>query len=932
MGETIGKESTMSRQWNPAAATWALRGIRAAFAVIACISAMAVFASSALATEAISSFGVSTTTTQAGGHPDLSARFSLAEPGEPEAAQNVTVNLPEGVFGNPNAIPTCSVADFALFQCPYTSQAGTVTIRANHSGNPEFLLGTAPVYDVNVQVEGETARLGFIVPLLNLPISVPIQVRTGSDYGLRMTVAGITQVMPLEEAKMTVWGFPAADEHSNERFLPGSPNEPAGCPGKENAMCASINGQAPHPTHIYAQPLIDNPSTCTGEPLTVSLDVQTYQDPKQTTHAEDQYPATTGCDLQTFKPVLDIGLTSEAADSPSGMDITLTSPLFLSRAASPSNIRSATVTLPEGLSINPDAADGQTSCTDAQANFGSEAPAQCPNSSKIGTFEIHTPALVGPLTGSLYFGEPTPGNQYRVFMVASGFGINAKIVASVRPDPQTGRLTLSVTDLPQVPFEEFDLHVFASDRGLVATPIQCRLYQVDSVFVPWNDRLASQHSRPNLSISKGPNGAACPGEKRPFSPGLVAGMSNPVAGAFSTFSLRLAREDGDQYLRDLNFTLPDGLTGSLRGIEYCSDGAIQQAAQQLGRTEQAYPSCRTSSLIGTTNVAAGPGGHPFHAEGRMYLAGPFRGAPLSLVAITPAVAGPYDYGTQVVRVALNVDPLDAHVTAVSDSLPQIIGGVPLRMRTIQVNINRAEFMINPTNCGGSTISSQGVGDQGTVADFSSYFHAVNCANLGFEPKMTIRQLGDRKATSRSKDPSLQFDLRTRPGDANIKSLSVTLPKAFEIDQRHLGNICSRAQLEAEHCAGRQSIGTATTTTPLLDQPLTGPAYAVSGYGRLPHVVFVLAGQVTLMPEGESSSVHNGQLKTTVPVIPDAPVGHFRLTLFGGSRGYLANTRDLCSSPAVSTIEYAGQNGRRFSQKVKAKTACARSPRRKRTHR
>jgi hypothetical protein len=920
----ISKETTMSTQGNAEARFAPGRAARLTIAAALCLSVISIFAASAVASEAISSFGVTSSTTQAGGHPDLSATFSLAEPGEPEAAKNITVNLPEGVFGNPNAIPTCSVSDFALFQCPYTSQVGTVTVRANYSGDSEFLLGTAPVYDLNVQVEGETARFGFVVPLLNLPISVPIHVRTGSDYGLRMTVAGITQLMPLQEAKITIWGFPASDEHSDERFLPGNSTEPSGCPGKATAQCASGNGQAPHPTHILPEPLIDNPSTCTGQPLTVSLDVQTYQDPGTLTHAEDQYSPTTGCNLQTFKPVLNIGLTSHEADSASGMDLTLKAPLLLSKAASPSNIRSATVTLPEGLSINPDAADGQQACTDQQANFGSEAPAECPDSSKIGTFEIHTPALVGPLVGSLYFGEPAPGQQYRVFMAASGFGINAKIVANIEPDPQTGRLTLSVTDLPQVPFEEFDLHVFSSDRGLVATPTQCRIYQVDSVFVPWNGTLATQHSNPNLSVSEGPNGASCPGQRRPFSPRLVAGMSNPIAGAFSAFSLRLDREDGDQYLSDLDFTMPPGLTGSLRGIEYCSDAAIQQAATQLGHTEERYPSCRASSQIGTTNVAAGPGSHPFHAVGKMYLAGPFKGAPLSLVTITPAVAGPYDYGTQVVRVALYIDPLDAHVTAVSDTLPQIIGGVPLRMRTIQVNIDKPNFMINPTNCTPRLIDTQGIGDQGTVTDFSSYFHAVNCAALPFKPSVTMKQLGGHRATHRAVNAGLKLDLRTRTGDANIKSVTVTLPSAFEIDQRHLGNICSEKELAETQCAGRTPIGKATTTTPLLEQPLSGPVFAVSGSGGLPRLAFILNGQVHLVPRAETTTVKGGRLQTTAPVVPDAPIGHFALTVFGGKRGYLVNTRDICVNTPVVRVGYVGQNGKAFSQQVKVATACGKS--------
>ena len=378
--------------------------------------------------------------------------------------------------------------------------------------------------------------------------------------------------------------------------------------------------------------------------------------------------------------------------------------------------------------------------------------------------------------------------------------------------------------------------------------------------------------------------------------------------------------------------MPPGLTGSLRGITYCPEPSIAAAANNPGRTEQASPSCPASSQIGTTNVAAGPGAHPFHAVGSMYLAGPFKGAPLSLVAVTPALAGPYDYGTQVVRVAINVDPLDAHVTAASDSVPQIIGGIPLRLRSIRVSIDRPGFLRNPTNCSPFAVDSQGIGDQGTVVGFSSYFHANNCATLPFKPTMTIRQLGGHKSTQRSKNPRIQFDLRTREGDANLKWISVTLPKAFAIDQRHLGNICSRAQLASERCAGRQAIGTVTTTTPLLDAPLTGPAYAVSGFGKLPHVVFILDGQVMIMPQAESSSVNNGHLKSVVPVIPDAPVGHFRLSLFGGGKGYLVNTRDLCGGDIVAKIQYLAQNGKKLAQNPSIQTACGGSKSAKRAHR
>jgi hypothetical protein len=884
-------------------------------AVAAAAVLLAIMISPAQASMQIASFTVTSSNSQAGAHPNLSTSFTLDEPGVQEAAKNVVFNAPTGLFANPSAVLRCTSSDFALEQCPSNAQVGLATIYANYEGNPSELLGTAPIYNM-APGEDQTGLLGLIVPTVGIPIQIPVAVRTATDYGLRFTVSELTQMYPLAGAELTFWGYPASPTHTLERFSKGGPGEPAGCPGSVTASCAK-GVTATIPNH----PLIDNPTVCTGQPLQSSLTVQSYQDPSHPSTEEAAYPATDACEKETFEPLLLGNLTTAETDSASGLDLEIKSPQFFGEAPAPSQLRSAIVTLPPGLTINPDAADGQSSCSDAQANFGSEGPAACPDNSKIGTFSITTPALEEPLIGSIFIGEPKPGNQYRLFLVANGSGIHVKLSGTFRPDPNTGQLSVELTDLPQAPFAEFQLHLFASDRGLLATPTHCTLYPVSGHFFPWNGVLPDLVSSDNVSLDSGPNAGECPGQVRPFHPRLAAGTSNPLAGAFSDFSLKLDRDDGDQYLGDLNFKMPPGFTGSLRGIPYCPEAAIAGAAQKLGKAEQATPSCPASSQIGTTNVAAGPGAHPFHAVGKMYLAGPFKGAPLSLVAITPALAGPYDYGTVVIRVALHIDPLTAQVSAASETMPQIIGGIPIRMRSIQVNIDKPNFTINPTNCSPLTVDSQGVGDQGTTTDFSSPFVAVNCATLPFKPKMTITQLGGHKQTKRARDPSLRFDLNTRPGDANLKSVAVTLPKAFQIDQRHLGNICSKAELAAKHCEGRQAIGTVFAQTPLLDAPLSGPAYAVSGYGILPHVAFILAGQVTIVPEAESSSVKGGHLKTVVPVVPDAPIGHFRLTLFGKGQGYITNTRDLCASPAVTTVEYGAQNGKSLTQRVRAKTAC-----------
>ena len=896
------------------------RYLCAAFSAAASLLILVALAAPAYASEGIENFKTTSSTPQAGGHPDLETSFSLQSPGEPEAAKNVIFNAPRGLFGNTNAIARCGASAFARDECSPDSQAGLITVYASYEGNSEYLLGTAPIYDLETGPE-QTALFAFIVPVLDIPIAIPVQVRTTSDYGLRFTVQDITQLTPLASAKLTFWGFPADESHDAQRFHKGEPGRPAGCAELTNTSCT-----IPLRSDLPDKPLIDNPTTCSGEPLITRLQVQTYQDPEHLTEKPSSYPAITGCDGDTFNPVLEASPTTAETDSPSGLNIELRTSQFEVHAASPSQIKSAILTMPPGFTINPDAADGQTACSDAQANFGSEGPTNCPDQSKIGTFSIGSPALNGPLSGSIYIGEPKPGNQYRLFMVASGFGMNIKLLGSFQPNPENGRLTATFEELPQLPFETFQLHLFSGERSLMATPIACTIYTISGDFFPWDASRSDKTSTQVFGLETGPHGSECPGQIRPFEPTLEAGTATPVAGAFSSFTLKLNREDGDQYLGKLNFTMPPGLTANLHGVTYCSEADIKAAAETLGKTEQADPSCPATSEIGTSNVAAGPGSHPFHAVGKIYLSGPFQGAPLSLAAITPALAGPYDYGTVVVRVALHIDPTDAHVIADSEVVPEIIGGIPIRMRSIQVNIDKPNFMINPTNCSPFVVASEGIGDQGTPASFSSYFHAVDCATLGFSPKMTITQLGGRKATKQGKEPGMQFDLNTNPGDANIRSVAVTLPRAFEIDQEHLGNLCDRSELVQDQCKGKAAIGTVIDESPLLEKPLQGPAYAVSGFAGsggsvLPRVVFILGGQVTVMPEGESTTIKGGELKTVISTVPDVPIGHFRLTLYGGSLGYLENTQNLCASPTVTNVEIDAQNGKTLTQHVKTKAAC-----------
>ena len=419
------------------------------------------------------------------------------------------------------------------------------------------------------------------------------------------------------------------------------------------------------------------------------------------TNADYPWPQGTGCDQLSFNPSLYAQPTTTATDAPSGIDVDLTVPQQVSPfVPSPSELRSAVVTLPEGFSINAGAADGKTSCSDEEAllgPFGSDAEAVCPESAKVGSLTIDSPALPGPLPGFVYLGRPQPGDRYRIFLIANGFATHVKLAGTVTPDPHTGRLEISFPNLPQTTFTSFNLHFFGSERGLLATPTQCGEYPVTTVFTPWDESLSTQESTQYFRLTTGPDGSPCPGSTRPFSPGFQAASLGHAAAAHTPFSLEVTRPDGDQNLSSLNVTAPPGFSATLKGIPYCPQSSIESAEAETytGAEQLASPSCPLASQVGESVVGAGAGTHPVYLPGKVYLAGPYRGAPLSLVVITPAVTGPYDIGSVVVREGLRVNPETAQVSTVGRPLPQIIGGVPLRLRSIRVDLNRPNFTLEP---------------------------------------------------------------------------------------------------------------------------------------------------------------------------------------------------------------------------------------------
>jgi hypothetical protein len=906
------------------------RGLAAALAAfVLAAGAGTLLTSNAGANVPIFSFTASPSTAQAGGHPNIKFqmtfgnRISSPEKGFPvdpcdcSDAKSIFTDFPGGVVGDPHATPICTQVEFGSAHCPVDSQVGVSA----------FGFGLVPVYNLE-PAGGQAGLLGLTVPLLHFPVYTIISARTGGDYGLKASVEGIgIHYFPLGELQVKLWGVPASPSNDPMRFHFGT----VVCYGFEgedeatvdwtqllgHSSCEDPKEFGPQPSNSPQKPYLDNPTSC-GEALETHLEILSYDNGTDSTEAP--WPATTGCDQLTFNPSLYAQPTAHSTDSASGLDVDLSVPQNESPTVpSSSEIHALTVTMPPGMTINPNAADGKSACADTEAEFGTPLEARCPEYAKVGTLTLDSTALPGPIPGFIYLGEPKPGDRYRLFLTADGFGTHVKLSGSVQPDPGTGQLTISFPDLPQSPFSDFDMHFFGSERGLLATPPHCGTYQVTSTFTPWDNVLPTQTSSQPFTVSTGPNGGPCPPAPSTFNPTFHAGVASNTAGAHSPFSIELNRPDGDQRLASLSVTPPPGLLATLKGIPYCSDSAIAAAMGDTGLAQQASPACPAASQIGTAITGAGAGTHPLYVPGTVYLAGPYKGEPLSLVVVTPALSGPYDLGNAVVRAALHVDPSDARITAVTDPLPQVLSGIPLRLRSIRVALDRKGFTLNPTNCSDLSVGAQAHGTEGAVAGFNEHFQLANCAILPFAPKLAVSLSGGMKRTS---NPALSATLAAPAGSANLAATSVALPHTLLLDNSHINNTCTKPELLSHTCPASSLIGSATAVTPLLDAPLQGPVYLTVGYGhKLPDVVADLNGQIRILLDGRIDTDKKGGLRTTFAGIPDAPVSKFTLNLKGGGKGLLVNSKNLCAARQVAIEKMTGQNGKRANLNATIGTNC-----------
>jgi len=592
----------------------------------------------------------------------------------------------------------------------------------------------------------------------------------------------------------------------------------------------------------------------------------------------------------------------------------------LSSLATP-DLKNATITFPQGTVLSPSATNGLQACSEAQIGFVSlepprwtTEPATCPGASKVGTVKVATPLLASPLAGSVYLAEQgnNPfGSTFAIYLSVEGSGVHVKLAGEVKTDPVSGRLTTTLRNNPQLPFSDLELTLTGGSRAPLANPTTCGKATTLSDLTPWSTPYTPD-ATPESSF---PVEGCGPTQ---FSPSFTAGTVNPIAGAFSPLTVTFSRSDRDQDLAGLSVQTPPGLLGMLSKVPLCPE---PQAT--LGK-------CSSASQIGVATVAAGPGSTPvwLPAAGQpanaVYLTGPYKGAPFGLSVVVPAVAGPFNLGTVVVRAAIHVNPRTAQIQVTSDPLPQILDGVPLQVKTVNVLINRPRFTFNPTNCAQQTISGTATSAQSTGATVSNPFAVGACAALAFHPTFQAKTQG--RASANGNGASLTVNVTQKTGQANIRKVDVQLPKLLPARLKTLQKACTGKTFDANPatCPAASDVGTARAVTPVLNVPLAGPAFLVShGGAKFPELVVVLQGQgVTVELNGETD-IRGAVTYSRFETVPDAPISSLELKLPEGPHSALATPAgSLCGKTLNMPTTITGQNGDVVKQATKIKiTGC-----------
>lgn len=893
-----------------------------------------------------SSVAASESTDQAGGHPDFTIAFALGrdQSGElPSTTLRTTFDLPPGLLGNPNDIPTCTASQLVETDpedpsnntgCPQDSQVGVTEVQLHNGGGETGFV--EPVFNIQPR-RGEPARLGFIADVY--PVFVDTELRPDRNYAVTAKIEGASSLIPLSGATTTLWGVPADESHDAQRSTAyeavhnhGVPETPSGT----------------RPSGVVPVPFMRNPTQC-GAAQGVTITATPYALPDLNSQAFAPMQPVTGCGLLQFDPHLSLSPTTALAGSASGLDANLTFPqdgLKFTNIPGEADQKRVEVTLPEGVTINAGQAEGLGACSEAdfaRETFDSEAGQGCPESAKIGTAAAVSPLLDEPAQGSLFVATPYDnpfGTLVAVYLVLRipNRGVIVKLAGEVSTDPATGQLVTTFGEppyeIPQLPVSEFRLHFREGPRSPLVTPERCGRFESTANFTSWGGQEVTTH--PTFAIASGPDGGPCPTGQLAFRPSFQGGAINNNAGSFSPYYLRIAKGAGQQDLSRISTTFPPGSLARLAGVAKCSDEQIGSAMMKTGREEIAAASCPSNSRIGHLAIGVGAGAALTYVPGDLYLADPVKGAPLSIVAIVPAVAGPFDLGTVVTRLAVSVNPVTGVVEvdgSKTDPIPHILAGIPLRVRDIRVYVDRPNFTNNPTSCdpeafratiSGAEANPLLAGDVSLVS-LSDRFQAANCAALRFRPKLSLRLRG---GTRRSAHPALEAVLLPKSGDANIKRVQVTLPHSAFLEQAHINTVCTRVQFAAgpgngANCPVGSIYGRAVAYTPLLDRPLSGPVFLRSSNHPLPDLVAALHGAIDFDAVGRIDSVH-ARIRSTFQAIPDAPLSRVVLKMDGGRKGLIVNSRNLCTGPQHAAAFLTGQNGRERDTRPRVKVRCKRS--------
>lgn len=913
----------------------------------------------------------------AGTHPyELRIDFDIAQVGKTDSStgglytypvgkiRTADVTLPRGVVGNPEATPKCTQADYASegvslnsTACPPETQVGLLSIDIGElasdggaSGHGYGAFGDSggfanvPIYNIEPP-KGVPADFGFNVGGFVQGHIYP-NLDAARDYAIRSLTPDISDALAVRSAQVTFWGVPGDPSHDSLRVY-----------GDLNAA-KSAGATAGAPFHAAIKPLLSLPTDCGVDNGGTLLRIDSWNDPGNFTPIEEtsNHLEVEGCGdpRSRFEPKVALQPTSSSAGGPTGLAVHLESPqrdqtvddaktLYAKNGnvhgIDTPPIKKAVVILPEGMTLSTSAAQGLGNCSAAQIGLGTASPVTCPASSKYGSLTLHTPILPkdAPMQGDIYIAKQNDNpfhNFLSMYFVIHDVerGLLVKLPGRIDLDHKTGQISATFDDLPQFPVTDMELNMKGGVRAGLVNPGTCGTKTITATFYSWAQPNIPVTRSSSYEVKQKANGSPCVNSlsERPFKPGLSAGTVSNAAGSYSPFVFRLTRSDDEQEFSQLGTTLPPGLLANISGITECPQAAIDQA-ETPGRTgiaEQLFPSCPASSQIGTTDVGSGVGQVITYIPGKAYLAGPYEGAPLSMIVITPILAGPYDLGVIAVRSAIHVDGATARVSIQTDPFPQIFEGIPVRIRDIRVKADRPGTMINPTNCDPMQVMAHVTGTGGdvnttvddTAVDLSDRYQAANCASLGFKPKLTFRLKG---GTHRGDFPALQATLRARPGDANIARTKVVLPRSEFIEQGHIRTVCTRVQFVANQCPAGSIYGHASASSPLFDETLVGPVYLRSNGGErlLPDLVVSLNGKINVTLAGFVDSVR-GRVRNTFDVVPDAPVTKFTLKLAGGKKGLLVNHLDLCEVHSRAEVQMMGQNGMTYKTHPAMGTSCS----------